>query len=407
MRIFSRYRGKRSPSKGRDRWSWLFALLCVGLLVLLGWIGWRLTEFGRPSSAGVPARTNAPLPTIARTPPPAPSASAPPPRATIPPTQAVFLPPASSNVAKTEPANVIQRPPRPAPEPESPSGARPVQNVFEAQLAMARQGISCGSLDGGMGSQTRAALSTFQRKHGLATTGLLDGDTRQALLIALPLYTTYTVTSDDAARLRPLPRTWLGKSERARLDYETILELVAERSFSHPKLIESLNPEINWTNVLAGATVKIPRVEYPIPRAKAAWVRISLSAKTLEVFDSFTNLLAHFPCSIGRRVEKRPVGELRVVVLAPNPNYTFNPAVFPESEEGRQLGRKLVVPAGPNNPVGSAWIGLDRPGYGMHGTPSPELVGRTESHGCFRLANWNAEYLLKLVTVGTPVVVEP
>jgi lipoprotein-anchoring transpeptidase ErfK/SrfK len=96
-----------------------------------------------------------------------------------------------------------------------------------------------------------------------------------------------------------------------------------------------------------------------------------------------------------------------VEVTAPSPNYTFNPEVFPESAEARELGRKLILPPGPNNPVGTAWIGLDKPGYGIHGTPRPEDVGRTESHGCFRLANWNAEYLLQLVTVGTPVRVEP
>ena len=76
---------------------------------------------------------------------------------------------------------------------------------------------------------------------------------------------------------------------------------------------------------------------------------------------------------------------------------------FPESAEAQQLGRKLILPPGPNNPVGLAWIGLSKPGYGIHGTPAPEQVGRTESHGCFRLANWNAEYLVKLVSVGTPV----
>jgi len=118
-------------------------------------------------------------------------------------------------------------------------------------------------------------------------------------------------------------------------------------------------------------------------------------------------MIAHFPVSIARMAEKRPEGELHVTVVIPDPNYTFDPEVFPESEEGRQLGRKLVLPRGPNNPVGVAWIGLDRPGYGIHGTPLPELVGRTESHGCFRLANWDAKTLLELAWVGLSVVVDP
>ena len=82
-------------------------------------------------------------------------------------------------------------------------------------------------------------------------------------------------------------------------------------------------------------------------------------------------------------------------------------AIVAQSAEARQIKTKLVLPPGPNNPVGVAWISLDLPGYGIHGTPSPEQVGRTESHGCFRLANWNAEYLLKMAWVGMPVYVEP
>jgi lipoprotein-anchoring transpeptidase ErfK/SrfK len=138
----------------------------------------------------------------------------------------------------------------------------------------------------------------------------------------------------------------------------------------------------------------------------SAFVRISLSGRTLDVFDAETNLLAHFPCSIAARVEKRPLGDLHVAAVAHNPNYTFDPDIFPESAEARGLGRKLVLPPGPNNPVGTAWVGLDRAGYGIHGTPRPEEVGRTESHGCFRLANWNAELLARLVSIGTPVLVE-
>jgi lipoprotein-anchoring transpeptidase ErfK/SrfK len=98
---------------------------------------------------------------------------------------------------------------------------------------------------------------------------------------------------------------------------------------------------------------------------------------------------------------------LHIAAIAPNPNYTFDPALFPESPEAKELKTKLVLPSGPNNPVGLAWIGLDKPGYGIHGTPNPEQVGRTESHGCFRLANWNAEYLLRLVEIGVPVRVQP
>ena len=175
------------------------------------------------------------------------------------------------------------------------------------------------------------------------------------------------------------------------------------------KFIQKLNPGVEWGRLVAGQSVVMPDAAYPAPEHKAAFLRIRLGARTLQAFDARTNLLVHFPCSIAQRVEKRPVGTLEVVVIAPNPNYTFKPAMFPESEEARAMDPdgRLILKPGPNNPVGVAWIGLNRPGYGIHGTPIPEQVGRTESHGCFRLANWNAAYLVKLVAPGTPVRVEP
>ena len=261
---------------------------------------------------------------------------------------------------------------------------------------------------GVIGSQTRSALRAFQQKEHLPVTGELDPATKERLLLATAALYRPTPSPPTTSRgCSPLSRTWLGKSQQTALDYETILELVAEKSHAHPNLIRRLNPSVDWTNVVAGTTLQVPDVAYADAGAKAAFATISLSGKVLEAFDANTNLLAHFPCSIAQRVEKRPIGELHVAAIAPNPNYTFDPDVFPESAEARQLKTKLILPPGPNNPVGVAWISLDKPGYGIHGTPSPEQVGRTESHGCFRLANWNAEYLIKLAWVGMPVYVEP
>lgn len=284
---------------------------------------------------------------------------------------------------------------------------RPPRDVLEAQIALARRALSPGVLDGVMGPQTRAAILAFQRQLGLPETMELDEATRARLLLEKPPFTTFTITSNDLARLQPLSPTWLGKSLQSALEYETILELVAEKARASPNLIRRLNPQVDWDRVTAGTVVRIPDIADPELPGRAAFLVISLGEKTLQVFDAHTNLLAHFPCSIAARVEKRPLGLLRVRAIAPNPNYTFDPAVFPESAEARQLSTKLILPPGPNNPVGTAWISLDRPGYGIHGTPQPEQVGRTESHGCFRLANWNAELLLKLVWIGMPVYVEP
>ena len=304
-------------------------------------------------------------------------------------------------VEKPNPKPLVIAPPAPADFP------RPVRDVLEAQIALARRAISPGSIDSAIGSQTRAAIAAFQRSQKLFETASLDTNTRPLLTLAAPVLTNYVVTTNDLTRLQPLGKTWLAKSEQSALDYETILELVAEKAHSHPLLIQKLNPDVNWSNVTAGTVLKIPDLNYPEPADKAAFVIIHLSEKFLEAFDADTNLLLHCPCSIAAKVEKRPVGELRVKAIAWPANYTFDPAVFPESPEAQAIGHKLILPPGPNNPVGVAWISLDKPGYGIHGTPAPEQVGRTESHGCFRLANWDAEYMVKLVWIGLPVEVVP
>lgn len=259
------------------------------------------------------------------------------------------------------------------------------------QIGLARIGISPGALDGLMGPRTSAALSAA----------------RTNIFMPADLFTEYTITAEDVGRLLPLGPGWLGKSQQERLDYESLLELVAEKSWAHTNLILRLNPTVNWTNVAVGDKLRVPKVEPPVIATKAAFLRIFLSGRVLQAFDAETNLLVHFPCSVAAAMDKRPSGELRVETKVEKPNYTFNPEIFPESPEARQIGRKLLLPPGPNNPVGTVWIGLDQPGYGIHGTPRPEAVGRAETHGCFRLANWNAELLLKLVEIGTPVVIEP
>lgn len=339
------------------------------------------------------------------------------------------------NGSLTLPTNQL-RDIRPAPRPTAPATAKPVAptksptpiapppalpprtlpppaatvaptEILAAQIALNRAGISSGSIDGVLGSQTSTALRAFQQERGILASGLLDAATKEALGIRDSLLTTYAITAEDLTVLRPLGKTWLAKSQQDILGFENLLELVAERSHTHPKLLQQLNPTVEWNTLLAGDRVNVPAAPLPAARAKVARIRISLSSKTLQAFDANDKLLAHFPVSIGRIAEKRPVGELRVANLAPNPNYTFDPAIFPESPEARRLDHKLVLPPGPNSPVGTAWIGLDRPGFGIHGTPNPEQVGRTESHGCFRLANWNAEYLARLVWVGLPIIVEP
>lgn len=280
------------------------------------------------------------------------------------------------------------------------------KDVFEAQIGLTRDAMCPGSIDGAWGSKTQAAVTAFQQKRGLNVTGQLNSITRERLQLQRPPLTLYSVTAEDLARLRPAAVGWEAKAELDQLDYTTVLELVAETHYCSPNAVRRLNPNLDWQNITVGTEVVVPNVSRSPPPRPAAFLVIHLEGRTLEVFDEDSRLLAHFPCSIARRVEKRPVGRLLIEKVAKNPNYTFDPENFPDSVEAQAIGRKLVLQPGPNNPVGTAWITLNLPGYGIHGTPEPETVGRPESSGCFRLANWNANYLISLVRIGMPVQIE-
>ncbi len=426
-RVKPKTRAKPKPTKSAPGTTLVWALVFI-LTGIVGWLGWNARQPGGFAVVEMPdlgwkdqGEALPPPRSSENLVPPVPDAG--PPRWEEAPVIPLPTPVPAPVARPTGPTSVvIHLPPRipsfPAPTNAATGGDAPppatgwsgplsLEQVVSAQLALARRGYSSGPLDGVSGSQTRSAVRAFQRAHGLPVTGNLDPATLRRLGTNGPALSTYTVTADDLGRLGAVPKSWLGKAGKASLDYETVLELIAEKAHSNQRLIRQLNPDVDWSRIRAGAVLRVPAVTVPEGPSRAAFVRISLSEKTLRAFDSNSNLLVHFPCSIARKVEKRPLGEMKVTRLAPNPNYRFDPEIFRESAEARQIGRPLMIPPGPNNPVGTAWIGLDRPGYGIHGTPNPEEVGRTESHGCFRLANWNAEYLIKLAWVGLPVYVEP
>ena len=194
--------------------------------------------------------------------------------------------------------------------------------------------------------------------------------------------------------------------------------MFAERGHMSPRGLERLNPGVDWEHITVGTKLVIPdfpsieenlAVGDPLSQKKskrllAALVKVSLSKFEITAWDANGKCLALFPCSIARDKAKRPqAGELKVVTKIPHPNYTYTPDFVPKG----QKTSKHILMDGPNNPVGVAWIGLSLPTYGIHGTPKPETIGSAESHGCFRLSNWNVARLYALVTIGTKVIIEP
>ena len=277
------------------------------------------------------------------------------------------------------------------------------EEVISVQIGLDEAGFSPGLIDGKWGETTKQALAAWQQAHDLKPTGKFDSATVENFPAGHPSYTNYVVTAEDLAKLTHISEDWRERSELTNMWFATVLETIAEKCHALEGLIRTLNPVItNWPSIQSNQTVVMLNVQ-PEKLPTAAKVRVSLSNKTITAYNDAGTIIALFPCSIAADKDKRTPGQLTVQTVAINPNYTFDPVNFPELDDQQKGYGKLIVPAGPNNPVGTAWIGLSRAGYGMHGTPHPDQIGKTFSHGCFRLANWNATRLAQMVIIGTPV----
>ena len=196
-----------------------------------------------------------------------------------------------------------------APGFEVDSGAfrtRAVQTDFEVQVALDRLGYSPGSIDGFSGPQTQSALMVFQQRNGLSITGQADAATKAKLLLKEAALVTRTITTNELAQVRPLAESWTAKARQESLAYESVLEMIAEQHHCSPRYLMRVNPTVVWNQLTAGTQVKVPHTAIKLPVVQAALVHIQLRARTLDVYDGSTNIVARFPCSIATKVEKRP-----------------------------------------------------------------------------------------------------
>ena len=284
----------------------------------------------------------------------------------------------------------------------------PAGHILALQICLDRRGFSANALDGQCGRKTDVALATYCAVKGIpfparswqakAWETLFPNETN--------LFTTIIVTPEDRRAIVRIPRDPAGKAALPAMGYQSQLEMYAERGHLAEATLRALNPNVRWPNPPVGTAIQLPYYPKPprkrdAPRITADVLRVSLARREITAFDAKGRMLALFPCSIAAEKNKRPpAGEIQVITLIPDPNYTYTPDAPSERK------KKYIYPPGPNNPVGLAWIGLTLPSYGIHGTPWPEQIGRAESHGCFRLSNWNAVRLRELCDIGTSVVVE-
>lgn len=290
---------------------------------------------------------------------------------------------------------------KPAPKPPAKAAAAIDMTAIQTQVMLDRAGYSPGEIDGAMGSSTKRALDAFTKNGGKAD--------------ALPAdaITTYRITEQDAAGpfTPAIPEDMVEKSKLKALGYTSVLEAFGERFHASPNLLKRLNPGAKFA---AGEEIKVPNVAATVapvgpPRGSqrdssdpaVTTVTVRKSTSDLLVTNGAGQTLMYAPVTTGSEHDPLPLGEWKVTGVQKDPKFNYNPDLFWDAEPGHS---KATLAAGPNNPVGVVWVDISRPHYGLHGTPEPSTVGKTESHGCVRLTNWDAAKLASLVRPGTRVI---
>jgi len=284
--------------------------------------------------------------------------------------------------------------------PRSPEDRR--NALIRAEVLLARAHFSPGVIDGVDGDNLKRAISAFEAAHGLPQ----DGQMSQAVWDALasadprPVLTDYVITPDDVKGpfVARLPTDWRELAKLPAVGFTSPLEALAEKFHMDEALLKRLNPGADFG--AAGTRIVVAALGPDRLPAPVARIEVDKSLRQVRAYGADDTLLAVYPATVGSAERPAPDGTWPVKGVSRDPTYVFDPKRLTFGKPGYG---KLTIKPGPNNPVGSTWIALTLPTYGIHGAPDPRLVGKTASHGCVRLTNWDARQLADAVKPGVPV----
>jgi lipoprotein-anchoring transpeptidase ErfK/SrfK len=282
-----------------------------------------------------------------------------------------------------------------------PRGRQSDPRMIKLQVLLDRNHASPGVVDGIFGDNVVKAVMAFEEMQGHPVDGVLDVELWAALeqTSAEPVLTSYVITPEDVAGpfVPVMPQDYAEQAQLPGLSYRNAAELLAERFHMDEAFLRRLNPDVTFTE--AGAEIVVANPGKPL-KAKVADIVADKARKQLRGYDAAGKLIVAYPATIGSADLPSPTGLHAVKAIAIDPEYWYRPKV--NFVQGTNT-KALRLPPGPNGPVGATWVGLDKPTYGLHGTPEPSKIDKTNSHGCVRLTNWDARELAGLVAPGVVV----